>query len=529
MCFFWEKADYIIVGLGTAGAVLAKELSDDKTTSVIALHNGKNLSETPLIACTKNAIFTVLSGLIGEPPLYTSGESTPQPEADDRELMWVVALPEGGASSVNAGAYCRGTDELFAKWEALLGKNWSVKRILEIYKSLEHYHGETPNPLARGYHGPVDVRQVPHPTCVSRKFTEAIARAADVPFVEDYNDPRTPIGASAKMQYTQSGKDGARRVSSATAFLNEKVVNKKGKGVCGRKLKVKLEATALKTIWDGKKAIGVEYMHKGIPKKAYAKKGVIVCAGLYSSPFLLHSGIGPKDQLRKLGIPVKFDNPNVGKDLADQPHVLIVYTNNPADMPKTECGFPENSIFNQIAWLPEPCGDPKVRALRLASVTAISGFTGVLFDLVQPKSRGSVSINSPDPQDPPVINVGVLTNPDDLALYVQGFQTYIKRINEVFQKIDPKYKLVFPDPEIIDDTPALEAFIREEIDPNQHWQCHCRMAPLDQGGVVDDHGRVYGVEHLYVADNSINPFNMDGSPMATGYLVAANIARLLKE
>ena len=109
---------------------------------------------------------------------------------------------------------------------------------MDIFKQLETYKGETTNPAAKGYCGPIDVRQIPDPTPVALKFTEAVIDATGFPFVLDYNDPATPIGASSQFQYTQSGPNGELRVSSATAFLNETVMTPDGRGVKGRKLRV---------------------------------------------------------------------------------------------------------------------------------------------------------------------------------------------------------------------------------------------------------------------------------------------------
>ena len=138
---------------------------------------------------------------------------------------------------------------------------------------------------------------------------------------------------------------------------------------------------------------------------------------------------------------------------------------------------------------------------------------------MQEKSRGSVSINSADPLAPPVVDDGLLSDSSDLDLYIAGFQTYIKNISIALSAIDPQYQLVIPDPAILDNTDLLTDFIRKEVDANQHYQCHCKMAPLDQGGVVDSTGHVHGVEHLIIADNSINPTVQDGSPQQTGFLV----------
>lgn len=517
------RADYVIVGVGTAGAVVAKKLSDDHETSVVALQNGPNLNQDPLIFLSDNAIFTVTSALLENNPLYRSGVTIPQPDADNRELLWAMALPEGGASAINAGAWCRSTDQMNAQWEAIAGPNWSVSRITKVYKMLENYHGETTNRKARGYHGPISIRQVQDPTKVAQTFTAAVIQATGVPFVLDYNNPKTPIGSSSQLQYTQKGPEGIFRVSSGSAFLNRKVVTPSGYGVDGRKLRILYESTALKTIWEGNKAVGVEYLQDGETKRVYADKGVIVCAGVFSSSFLMHSGVGPGALLSSLGIPVIYDNPNVGQGLADQPHIVTIFSSNPADTPSHQ----SSGVFSQISWLPTPGGDPNIRTLRLATTNPIPGVVAALFDLVQPKSRGSITINSADPLVAPVIDLGELTNSDDLDLYVLGFQVYIKNINAALQAIDPLYGLVFPDPAILDDTALLEDFIRAEIGGNQHWQSHCRMAALANGGVVDSTGHVYGVQNLLVADDSISPLDMDGSPMASAYLIGANVALML--
>lgn len=546
-----DRADYVIVGVGSAGGLLAKQLTDDKRTSVIALHVGQNFTNSFIVKYAKNTVFSVLSVLLGSPlpfdtsllnlppdtkveldaflkltedaarPLYETGVSTPQVNADNRQILWAIPLPLAGGTSINAGAWCRGTNQLFSQWESIAGPEWSVNTILGIYKKLEHYHGKTNNPKARGYNGPLSVRQDP-PSKLAKVFTKAVIAATGTPFVLDYNDPKTPIGVSSQFQLTRHGHNSFYRVSSATAFLNHHVMKSDGTGVNGRKLKVLFESIGLRTIWDGNKAIGVEYAQNGVVKQVYANKGVIVCAGLRSSPFLLHSGIGPAGLLTSLGIPVVYDNPNVGQGLADQQNTVLIFSSNPKDS-----NTDGNGIFSQISWLPAPGGDPTSRQIRFSTVDVIPGVTAAILDLCQPLSRGSVSINSNDPLAPPVIDMGIFSNPSDLALFVSAYSIYVKNINIQLQKIDPLYRLIYPDPSILDDPIILTAFIKEAVGSNLHFQSHCRMAPLSQGGVVDSTGRVYGVQRLIVADNSINPQDMDGSPMATAYLVAANVARLL--
>ncbi len=546
-----NRADYVIIGVGTAGGLMAKKLSDDKKTTVIAIHSGKDLTNSFILKYAKNTLFSVAATLLGSPPpfdpamldlppdvqqelqnlidltattarpLYETGVTVPQVNALDEELLWVISLPEGGGSGVNAGAWCRGTNELFSQWEAIAGPEWSVNQILEIYKELENYRGKTTNKRARGHDGPLKVIQNTA-SPLGKIFTQAVVNAVGVPFVLDYNDPNTPIGVSSQIQLTRQGEQGYYRISSVTAFLNDDIVDSHGKGVDSRKLQIHLNSTALRTIWNGNTAVGVEYVQDGVVKQVYANKGVIVCAGLRSSPFLLSSGVGDATMLNSLGIPVVFDNPNVGQGLADQPHVIMLFSSNPKDS-----NSEGNSPFSQIAWLPDPTGSLPGRQLRFTTVDVIPGVTPALFDLCQPLSRGTVSINSADPLAPPVIDFGILSNPSDLDLYINGFQIYVANINIALQAIDPSYELIFPDPTIISDTTALTTYIKSSIEANMHFQSHCRMAPLSQGGVVNAQGRVYGVNNLLVADNSINPLVMDGSPMASGYLVAFNIARLL--
>lgn len=546
-----QEADYVIVGLGTAGGLLAGRLSEDKKTSVIAIHSGKNYTDSFILKYSQNMVFSVGESFLGFPPnfnpaslnlprsvqnqlasileltnsqtkkLYETGETTPQVNADDRVLDWVIAKPAAGASAINAGAWVRITEEVMSEWEAIAGSHWSVSRLSRIYKELEDYTGKSQNLSSRGFCGPITLTQDPSASQLSINFAEATIAATGIPFVIDYNDPLNPLSVSTQIQSAHRGHNGFYRISSVNAFL-ENIMTSSGEGKNGRKLKVHFDSTALRVIWDGNTAVGVEYLQNGETKSVYAKKGVIVCAGLRSSPFLLYSGIGPASLLNSLDIPVVFDNPNVGQNLIDQTPVPIVFATSPKD---SQAGT--TTIFSQISNLPSPTGSPDGRQIRLAVIDAIPGITPVIVDLLRPQSRGSITINSANPLAQPVINFGLLSNPDDLNLLVSAFQTYIQDINQQLQLIDPCYELVLPSPDILDDTSLVEDYIRTIANTDYHYHGHCRMAPLNQGGVVDSKGRVHGVKHLLVADNSVIPIAIDGSPMTTAYLVAENIAQLL--
>lgn len=145
--------DYLIIGAGTAGSVMARKLSDDTSTSVVVLHNGANFNQDPQITLSQNSIIAVLNGLIGA-PYYAMSVTTPQPDANNRTFSWIYAKTFGGASAVNASAYARGTTQMYAQWESLDGPNWSTTRILNTFKELENYTGLTITPNANGYGRP---------------------------------------------------------------------------------------------------------------------------------------------------------------------------------------------------------------------------------------------------------------------------------------------------------------------------------------------------------------------------------------
>ncbi len=547
-----NTADYVIVGLGTAGGLLAGKLTEDKKTSAIVVHSGKNFTDSFILKYAQNMTFSVGESFLGFPPnfnpnsynlppavqqafntfvqsvnasvakLYETGATVPQVDADDRVLSWVIAKPAGGASSVNAGAWVRVTQQVLSEWEAIAGPKWSPNTLLKLYKEIEDYDGETSNRQARGHRGPIHITQDPSASALSKKFAAATIRATGIPFLDDYNDPDQPLNVSTQIQSAHRGDNGFFRVSSVNAFLSTGVMSESGKGLHGRKLKVHFNSKALRVIWDGQTAIGVQYLQDGKLRSVYAKKAVIVCAGLRSSPFLLYSGVGPASLLDSLGIPVIFDNPFVGQGLIDQTPAPIIFATNPRD---SQAGT--TTVFSQISNLPAPGGSPSGRQIRFAAIDAVPGITPVIVDLLQPQSRGSITINSANPLDQPVINFGLLSNPADLALLTSTYQTYVKNLALELAAIDPEYQLLLPPPEILDDEALVQAYIREIAGTDFHFQGHCRMAPLDEGGVVDSNGRVYGVKHLIVADNSIVPSPIDGSPMTSAYLIAANIARLL--
>ncbi|MGZ3727282.1 MAG: GMC family oxidoreductase [Pseudobdellovibrio sp.] len=552
-----ETADYVIVGGGTAGSVLAKKLSDDNQTSVAVLHNGPNLNSDSLITQSENAAISNLYGFTGTTPLYASGQTTVQANANNRTLLWGYPLPFGGESAVNTSDYARGTNQVYSQWETLNGANWSTTRIANTFKEIENYSGLTITANARGTTGLLPVWQVPALTQIALNvFLPALQSALPgIPSVVDYNDPTVSNAIDSRVQYTQTGATGELRASSAISFLNNTVIDSSGSGISGRKLSVIFNATADTIIWANNKAVGVIYYEDGVAKSIYANKAVIIADGIKNAALLMRSGVGPASVLKPLHIPVLYNNPNIGKNLKEQYHLQFIYQTNPAhsavlpliaipgpvatafDLTNlghqflTDIGSSvsaQNSQFFESAWLPAVGGSSSdARVFHFYATNPVPGFAVVSFDMLQPESSGTVTISSTDHSVEPTVNPGVLTSSTDLTNYTDGVKVYIKNITDQLALNDPLYQMVYPNPAILTVDASVRAFIASDISMSLNFQGHCKMAPLNQGGVVDNTGHVYGVENLIVADNSIAPVAMDGSPMASDYMIADNIGNII--
>lgn len=515
--------DYIVIGTGPAGAVIAKTLSDDKKTSVLVLEAGDNNDRDRPI---KDSTFAPELEENFFPEYFWQGEGIPQEGVDDRTFEWTTGRLSGGGSSINGEQYVRPTAAVFREWERLLGPQWSPRRALKRFKQLEKYNGKTSHPAVHGYRGRINIRQAPvNPTVMAKKLVFAMERATGFPKILDYNDPRTPLGPFTHWQLTQ--KPNGRRESSSTAFLSADIMTPDGRGVKGRKLRVYYRTTALRVLFSGKRAVGVKYLRQRKRVSTYARKNVIISAGINSAQLLMLSGIGPAAQLKKAGIPVLFNNSNVGKHLRNHTLNTAVFTTNRNDTPLPPND--PNALYTGGAFLPDPTpgSNPRRRAVQLVGMGSNGTLTIVILFL-RPKSRGSIVIQNNDPLKIVLADEGFLANPADLEAVKNIYKIYIKDIATQLAQIDPTYQLISPSPEVIDNDAQLEEYIKEDFEHNHHQQGSLRMAPLKKGGVVDRRGRVHGVKNLIVADDSLIPFTVDGNTSAPAYLIGLTIARQLQ-
>lgn len=393
--------DYIVIGTGPAGAVIAKTLSDNMANSVLVLEAGDNNTDEILIKDSTTETWRYSARY------FWQGRTVPQVYANDRLFPWTTGRLLGGGSSVNGEQYVRPTSDVLREWEALLGPMWSPDQAIHYFTQLENYNGITDNPDIHGYNGPINIRQAPAEVPIlTNKFVTGLEQATGYPIIFDYNNPDTPVGPFLRWQLFQ--QPNGQRESAATSFLSPDIVTSTGFGVNGRKLRVLIKSTALRVIInENNVAIGVEFLQEGNCTNAYASKKVIIAAGINSSQLLMLSGIGPSEMLEASGIPVLFHNPNVGKNLIN--HVLntATFTVNPDDLP--ELTRDPNSLYNGGAFLPYPNNYDR-RGVQVIGTVA-NGRLSVLIISLLPESRGSIAIQNKDPLKIVLADYNFLENP----------------------------------------------------------------------------------------------------------------------
>ncbi len=476
--------DYIIVGSGASGAVVANRLSRSPGTRVLLLESGPPDEHEDLNSVTG---FTRQWG----GPFDWKIATTEQPGLGGRSIVINQGNVLGGSTALHAMMYVRGSHLDYDLWNAQGADGWSYADVLQHFKAIENFDGGANE--YRGVGGELNVITGYDPNSVSEPFLNAAVELGFEGPRGDYNAARNEnVAGPLQFSITKEG----RRASSTQAFLRP-VMHRTN-------LTVETGALVTKVLFDGKRAVGVAYVQDGQERQAYVEREVVISGGAFLSPKLLMlSGIGPADHLRAHGIPVVADLPGVGANLQDHMQLPIVYNSNvQVPMTQTLCG---NILFKQtrpgmaaaspdlqLIFSPTVPG-PLAPVLPFPPTVCI--FIAVL---ARPFSRGEVRLRSANPQELPIVNPNYLSVDADV-------QTLVSAVKLVRELTATKAFAQANGGEIVPGEGAdLEGFIRAQASTIWHPAGTCKIG-RDALAVVDPQLRVYGVEGLRVADASVMP------------------------
>ncbi len=519
--------DYVIIGAGSAGCALAGRLTEDAAAKVLLLEAGPPDRE---LMMRVPAGFTKLFKTRYDWNYTTA----PQEHLGRRELYWPRGKTLGGSSSINAQMYVRGHRRDYDDWGVLGNPGWTFDDVLPLFLKMENTE-RGPLPL-RGVGGPLNVAELRDPNPATHAFVEAAVKTG-LPRNLDVNGPEQD-----GVDYTQVTQKGGQRCSAARAYL--------APARSRANLAVVTGAHATRVLFEGSRAVGVEYVHDGRREVGRARAEVVLAGGTVNSPQLLMlSGIGPAAHLRGLGLPVVADSPGVGENLQD--HVMSGVV---VSCPRPVTLFTAESIANLLRFLLLKRGQltsnvgEAVAFVRLAAGAPAPDveliFAPVPFldhglekptchgisigvVLLQPKSRGAITLQSADPLAPPLIQPRYLSDPggEDLRLLVEGLKL-ARRVIRTPPLSDFAGDPIEPGPGVESDA-DLARFVREQVETLYHPVGTCRMGS-DPAAVVDAELRVRGVTGLRVADASVFPRIIRGHTNAPAILVGEKAADLIR-
>jgi choline dehydrogenase len=526
------RFDYIVVGAGSAGCVLANRLTESGRHRVLLIEAGGH---------DRHIWIHIPLGygkLFDNAKVNWLYKTEPEPELNNRQIIQPRGKVLGGSSSINGLLYVRGQHEDYDHWRQLGNAGWGFGDVLPYFRRAEDQARGVDD--FHGAGGPLAVSDVcePHPLC---EAFIAAAQRAGVPRNDDFNGA-TQEGAG----YFQLTAKNGRRWSTAVGYLREARRR--------RNLAIASNALASRILFSGRRAAGVQYLQHGVPRTAYTDGEVIVSGGAFNSPQLLQlSGLGPAKILRDLGIEVIADMPGVGADLQDHLQIRMQYRctepitmNDVINHWRHRYGAGLRYIMSRKGLLTIGAGyagaflrtrpelatpDVQIHFLIFSADAAgavLHAFPGFMASVCQlrPESRGFVRIKSSNPSVPPAIQPRYLSARSDCDTVVAGMKAMRRIMNEPAMRRYIAEERTPGDDCVADED--LLTFARDTGTTVYHPTSTCRMGP-DPSAVVDERLRVRGFERLRVIDASIMPTVVSGNTNAAAVMIGEKGADMVLE
>jgi choline dehydrogenase len=499
-----EVFDYVVVGGGTAGCVLAARLSEAAGTRVLLLEAG---AADPLPAMSDPQAWWTLAGT----SVDWAYQTIPQPGTGNVGHQWPRGKALGGSSGINATLHIRGDRASYDAWETAGATGWNYQELLPFFKRSERVAGG--DPAYRGVDGPMMI----DPPAPNHPLWEACFQAA----VESgYRANPDCNGAAAEgTSWDEYNVSGGVRQSAADGYLRP-VMDRPN-------LTVLTGAHVRRLIISGGRCRGAEYVAEGRPAAAHADREVVLSGGAIGTPQLLMlSGVGPGRHLRDLGIDVAAELPGVGSNLHDHPKSQVAFTATGSTQPSGYVARKPHVLFRS-----RPDLAPDLQALFIEvpihprwAFGPEEGYS-VLFSLVNPASRGTVRLASADPGRQPLIDPAYLADPRDTERMLTGLQA-AREIGAAAALALVRDQELFPGP-TVQTAAACRDYLAHTLTTYFHPAGTCKIG-TDDMAVVDPELRVHGVDGLRVADASVMPGPVSANTNATVLAIAERAASMLR-
>lgn len=531
-----DAFDYIVIGSGSAGSLMANRLSADPANRVALIEAGPSDRKWPVNLKTAMPVGNIF--LLPHEKYNWKQSLSGNAAVNNRQINFPRGKLFGGCSAINGGVYIRGQKADYDAWAAEGNDGWSYDDVLPAFKAVENYAG--PDKAWHGKGGELDVQKPKSWNPVSAAIVDAAAQAGHHRNDDFAGDRQDGFG-----RYDLNQRKGT-RLSSARAFLHPALKR--------ANLTVLDETMVRRILFDRGHAVGLEIEKGGARTTIVARREIILCAGATNSPQLLMlSGIGPQDHLRDMGIEIVHHLPGVGQHLQDHPTVHVAMENPSAEsyavsvkvLPRI-LASPLNYLLKREGMLAsnvaeaggflctDGTGRPDIQITFLAglkldarSVPRRHGYMG-LIQLLRPKSVGSVRLASNRPEDKPVIDPNFFADPYDMQTLIAGFRA----CRHIFAQ--PALAAMTGaeiEPGIQHQSDAeIDAALRRIVNTAYHPTGTAKMGPdSDPMAVVDNRLRVRGVSGLRVVDASVMPDIISGNTSAPTMMIAERAARFILE